>query len=106
MPAPKGLWSHKIDYSLQQSCSSCFIWFAIVFIFYSKYLSPQIKLGQLLLSLIKGMLEFRTSRLSMHVVTLWRMSANVDFMWRVSFDLYVQWSDFLQAKFLVHVIKF
>ena len=34
------------------------------------------------------------------------MSANADFMWRVCFDLYVRWSDFLQAKFLAHVIKF
>ena len=34
------------------------------------------------------------------------MSANGDLMWPVCFDLYVRWSDFLQAKFLAHVIKF
>ena len=34
------------------------------------------------------------------------MIANADFTWHVCFDLYVRWSDFLQAKFLAHVIKF
>ena len=61
------------------------------FFFFSKCLSPQIKLGQLLLSLITGMLEFGRLILSMHLVTLWRISPNADFMWRVS---YVRWSDF------------
>ena len=42
----------------------------------------------------------------MHLISLWRMDANVDFTWRICFNLYARWSDFLEAKMLAHVIKF
>ena len=44
--------------------------------------------------------------LSMHIIALWRIGANADFIWSFCFDLYARWTDFFQAKMLIHVIKF
>ena len=55
---------------------------------------------------LRSIFQYLRLILSMHIISLWRMDANVDFTWRVCFDFYARWPDFLEAEMLAHVIKF